>query len=246
MDKFILDNSEQVITKVSDLIISIAKQCITTTGKFTIALSGGSTPKLLYSKLIKEDLFKSIDTAKVFVYFSDERYVPLDDKRSNYGLAKENLLNFIDIPTENIFPVNTTFEQPHDAASNYQNIISNNVNCNADNIPEFDLIILGMGTDGHTASLFPGLSIVTEYDDLVASCFHQESNTERISFTFPLINASKNIILITVGAEKYKVLSEIAQLNKNNIIKYPVQYVKPQGSFMWFSDTLAESGIVSS
>ncbi len=243
MDKFILDNSEQVIAKVSGSIMSIAKRCITTHGRFTIALSGGSTPKLLYTKLIKDNLFKSIDTSKVFVYFSDERYVPLDDQRSNYGLAMDNLFNFLDVPTENIFPVDTTFEKITDSAIDYQNIISKNINSNADNIPEFDLIILGMGADGHTASLFPGSSLVTEHHDLVASCFHEESNTDRISFTFPLINASKNIILITLGIEKFKVLTEIKQLSKANEIKFPVQYVNPMGNFMWFSDELAENGV---
>ncbi len=243
MDKIVSTNSEQVIAHVGNSIVALAKQCITNNGKFTIALSGGSTPKLLYQYLIKEQQFKTIDLSKIFIYFSDERYVPLDDERSNYKLAVDNFLKLLDIPENNIFPIDTTLENKVDSAINYQNIIKTNISSNERGIPEFDLIILGMGTDGHTASLFPKSELVFANDILVGACFHQESKTDRISFTFPLINAAKNIFIITVGIEKYNIIRDIKKSNKNNVMVYPIQYVNPQGNLRWFSDTTAEYGV---
>ncbi len=243
MDKIVSTDSEQVIAHVGNSIVALAKQCITNNGKFTIALSGGSTPKLLYQYLINEQQFKTIDLSKMFVFFSDERYVPLDDDRSNYKLATDNFLRLLDIPENNIFPVDTTLENRADSAINYQNAIKNNVSSNEHGIPEFDLIILGMGTDGHTASIFPESELVLANDILVGACFHQETKTARISFTFPLINAAKNIFIITMGIEKYKIIRDIKKSAKNNVIVYPIQYVKPQGNLRWFSDTTAEYGV---
>ncbi|MFV1984901.1 MAG: 6-phosphogluconolactonase [Thiohalomonadales bacterium] len=241
MDKIISENSEQVIAQVSNAIIALAEQCIAKTGQFTIALSGGSTPKLLYQYLIQEKLFNTIELSKIFIYFSDERYVVHDDERSNYGLARDNLLNFLNIPTNNVFSVDTSFDNPVDSTKNYQDIIKNNVKSN-NNIPEFDLILLGMGADGHTASLFPDSELVFVNDYLVGFCFHQESNTTRISFTFPLINAAKNVFIITIGKEKFPVLNNINKLEQQNIIKYPIQHVKPKGKLTWFSDLAAQQG----
>jgi len=198
MDKIVSENSEQVIEQVSNSIIALAKQCIRENGEFTIALSGGNTPKLLYQYLINEKLFNSLDCSKLKFYFSDERYVPHDDERSNYGLALNNLINFLDIPGNNVFPVDTTFDKSADSAKNYQEIIKNNIKSGKNTIPSFDLILLGMGTDGHTASLFPDSELVTAKDIIIGSCFHQESNTDRISFTFPLINAAKNVYIIAL------------------------------------------------
>ncbi|VAW93137.1 6-phosphogluconolactonase, eukaryotic type [hydrothermal vent metagenome] len=243
MDKIVSTNSEQVITHVGNSIVALAKQCITNNDKFTIALSGGSTPKLLYQYLINEQQFKTIDLSKIFVYFSDERYVPLDDERSNYKLATDNLLKLLDIPENNIFPVDTSLENKTDSALNYQNTIKKNITRNDHDIPEFDLIILGMGTDGHTASIFPKSELVLASDILVGSCFHQESGTDRISFTFPLINAAKNIFIITVGIEKYNIIRDIKKSTKANAKLYPIQYVNPQGNLRWFSDTTAEYGV---
>lgn len=243
MDKIILATSEQVISKVSNSIIALAKQCITQFGQFTIALSGGSTPKLLYQYLIKEQLFNSLELSKIFVYFSDERYVPHNDERSNYGLARDNLLNYLAIPASNIFPVITSFDKTEDAAKNYQDIISNNLKNKNSQFPEFDLIILGMGLDGHTASLFPESELLLADNILVGYCFHQESATDRITFTFPLLNAAKNVFIITLGKEKFSILKNIQEFEKNNLIKYPIQYVKPQGKLKWFYDLAAEQGI---
>lgn len=234
MDKIISKNSEQVIKHVSDSIIALAEQSIAESGKFTVALSGGNTPKLLYQYLVNENIVKSIDVSKVYVYFSDERYVPHDDERSNYGLALNYLLSQINIPEKNIFPVNTALDKPDDSAVNYQNIICSTIKHRKNKIPEFDLIILGMGTDGHTASLFPDSELLSASDILVGSCFHSESKTDRISFTFPLINAAKNVFILAMGNGKKIILDDINKSEKNKIIKYPIQNVKPQGSLKWF------------
>jgi len=240
--KIVAKNSEQVIKQVSCSIIALAKQSIKDTGKFSIALSGGNTPKLLYQYLKAENLFGTIDTSKVFIYFSDERYVPENDQRSNFGLARDYLLNNITIPSENVFAVDTSFENPVDSAIQYQQLICKNLNNSDTNIPEFDLIILGMGTDGHTASLFPDSELIKEDKLLVASCFHSETNTSRITFTFQLINAAKNIYILAIGKEKYTILNDINNLDKDSIIKYPIQQVKPTKKLIWYTDNAAMTG----
>jgi len=242
MTKIVSENSEQVIVEVSNSIIALAKACIAESGKFTIALSGGNTPKLLYQYLISQQLFNNIDLSKITIYFSDERYVAHSDERSNYGLAKKYLLEHLEIPAENIFPVDTSFDDLATSCERYQNTIMANVVVNSDNIPAFDLIILGMGPDGHTASLFPESKLLESSDILVGSCFHQESNTNRISFTFPLINAAKNIAIIAIGAGKYEILKDIEKAESNNNIKYPIQRVKPKGKLNWYIDRAAEQG----
>jgi len=111
-----------------------------------------------------------------------------------------------------------------------------------EDIAAFDLIILGMGEDGHTASLFPESDLLHEKNKLVGSCYHKESNTERISFTFPLINAAKNVYVITLGSGKYEILQNIKQYEQNNEVFYPIQQVKPQGNLLWYLDKAAELG----
>jgi len=242
MNKIVSENPEQVIKHVSDSIIALAKECISQFGQFTIALSGGNTPKLLYNYLIKENCFDTIDLSKTFIYFSDERYVSHDDDRSNYGLAREYLLNHLNIPDSNVFPVNTSFADTSDSVKDYQNTIITNIGCNKDKTPEFDLIILGMGTDGHTASLFPESNLVFSDDTLISTCYHKDSKTDRISFTFPLINAAKNIYILAIGKEKFPILDDIKKTGENKRIKYPIQYVQSQGELLWFLDIAADKG----
>ncbi|MFV2061137.1 MAG: 6-phosphogluconolactonase [Gammaproteobacteria bacterium] len=242
MNKIVLANTKQAVECINNSIIALAQQCITETGRFTIALSGGNTPKLLYQHLILDSRFKSLDFSKIHIYFSDERYVSHDDDRSNYGLAVNYLLNSIKIPEANIFPVDTSLTTVVESASIYQKIIQDNIDSNTENIPMFDLILLGMGTDGHTASLFPGSELLNKNDILVGCCFHQESKTDRVSFTFPLINAAKNVFIIALGSEKFKIINDIQKLEKNNTLKYPIQNVKPQGKLTWYIDKAAEQG----
>jgi 6-phosphogluconolactonase len=242
VNKIVLANSEQVIIHVNDSIIALAKQSIHDSGQFIIALSGGNTPKLLYQHLISDNRFRELDTSKIYIYFSDERYVAHDDERSNYGLAVNYLLSEIAIPSKNIFPINTSFDNVIESASNYQKIIQDNIGHNDENIPVFDLIILGMGTDGHTASLFPESKLLAEKSNLVGSCYHQESQTYRITFTFPLINAAKNVFIIALGSEKFKIIDDIQKSGLNSIVSYPIQNVNPEGNLTWYLDKAAEQG----
>ncbi len=242
MNEIVLENSEQVINRVADSIIALANQCIANNGKFTLALSGGNTPKLLYKQLINGNYLNKLDLSKIFIYFSDERYVSPDDDRSNYGLADKYLLTKLDIPEKNIFPVNTSFQDVKESAKIYQATIQSNIACNNSKIPEFDLIILGMGTDGHTASLFPKSELLST-SLLVGSCFHQETKTHRITFTLPLINAANNIFIIALGIEKFIILKDIKNLENNNQVKYPIQNVRPNGELTWFIDEAAKIGV---
>ena len=202
------------------------QQSITAHDKFTVALSGGNTPKRLYELLATPELSKNINWKKVFIFFSDERYVPHSDPESNFNMASAVLLDHIPIPRKNIFAIPTS-STPEKDASKYEQEIKK---ITGSKKPVFDLILLGMGADGHTASLFPGNKILDEKKRLVKEVYLKEKGIYRISFTLPLINRAKQILFLVSGKEKEPVLKKI--LSKRKIKKpLPVQLIK--GNVIW-------------
>jgi 6-phosphogluconolactonase len=194
--------------------------------KFTVALSGGNTPKRFYELLATTEFSNNINWKKVFIFFSDERYVPHNDPESNFNMASESLLEHIPIPKKNIFaiPVSST---PGKDAFAYEAAVKQ---ITTETKFAFDLALLGMGTDGHTASLFPGNEILNEKKRLVKEVFVKEKNMYRISFTLPLINRAKQILLLVSGEEKQPVLKKISANRKTNN-PLPVQLLK--GDITW-------------
>ncbi len=194
-------------------------------GKFIVALSGGNTPKRMYQLLAKADFSNNIDWKKVFIFFSDERYVPHSDKESNFKMAAAALLDHIPIPRKNIFAIPVSSTPEKDAAS-YEQDIKKTAGTNG---PAFDLVILGLGNDGHTASLFPDNKILSEKKRLVKEVY-QPGKGARISFTLPLINQSKQILFLVSGPEKAPILKKIFSPGKTKS-KLPVQLIK--GNMLW-------------
>lgn len=190
-------------------------------GKFTVALSGGNTPKRFFELLATPEFSSNINWKKVFIFFSDERYVPHNDEESNFKMAKESLLDHIAIPRKNIFAIPTSSTPAKDAVA-YEASVKK---ITGDKKFAFDLILLGMGADGHTASLFPGTEILQEKKRLVKEVFLKDKNIYRISFTLPLINRAKQILLLVNGKEKEPVLKRVAA-NRNTKYPLPVQLVK--------------------
>ena len=198
-------------------------------GKFIVALSGGNTPRHLYGLLASHAYSLNIDWKKVYIFFSDERYVPANDKESNFKMAWDNLLKEIPIPSKNVFPVPTSSSPAKDALK-YENTVRKIF---AGKPAVFDLLFLGMGADGHTASLFPGTDVLKEKRRLVKEVYLREKNTYRISFTLPLINRAKQVLILVSGKDKKPVLKKISGkvVPKDPL---PVQLVK--GNVLWMVD----------
>ena len=194
--------------------------------KFIVALSGGNTPKRMYQLLATPEFSKNINWKKVFIFFSDERYVPHSDTESNFNMASAALLDHIPIPRKNIFAIPTSSTPEKDAVKYEQDIKK----LFGSNTPVFDLILLGMGEDGHTASLFPGNEILEEKKRLVKEVHQLEKGMYRISFTLPLINQAKQILFLVSGKEKEPVLKKILSGRKTKK-QLPVQLIK--GNVIW-------------
>ncbi|MEO6254524.1 MAG: 6-phosphogluconolactonase [Ferruginibacter sp.] len=195
-------------------------------GKFIVALSGGSTPKKMYQLLATAPFSKNINWKKVFIFFSDERYVPHSDTESNFNMASAALLDHVSIPRKNIFAIPTGSTPAKDAAS-YEKGIKK---ITGSKKPAFHLVLLGMGADGHTASLFPHHEILQEKKRLVKEVFLKDKEIYRISFTLPLINRAKQILLLVAGKEKTAVLKKVSA-NRKTSKPLPVQLLK--GNITW-------------
>ena len=194
--------------------------------RFMVALSGGNTPKRLYALLATPAFSRNINWKKVFIFFSDERYVPHNNEESNFKMVRETLLKNIPIPAKNIFPISVS-STPSKDALHYENIVKKILGSKR---TSFDLLLLGMGADGHTASLFPGAVSLKEKKRLVKEVYLPEKDIYRISFTLTLINRSKQILLLVSGKEKAPVLKKIFT-NRATKNPLPVQLVK--GNLLW-------------
>ena len=207
-------------------------------GKFTVALSGGSTPKTLYSLLATKP---GIPWDKVCFFWGDERHVAPDQPESNYRMANEALLSKVPVRAENIFRIHSEEKDAAAAALQYEQTLKDFFHLSPGKFPRFDLIFLGMGPDGHTASLFPGTSALTENQRLVVANWVPKFNTDRITFTFPVLNAAASVIFVTSGADKAPMLHEVLE---NSAADLPSQKVQPvNGKLIWLVDEPAASAL---
>lgn len=232
--KLIWKDAETLSIAAAYYFVKICNESIAEKGVFSVALSGGNTPKRLYEILATPEFSRNIDWQKVLLFWSDERFVPHADTDSNYRMTKEALLNKIKIPKKNIFAV-PTIGWPQDCALQYEAEIKTALGRNA----SFDLTLLGMGDDGHTASLFPGTKILEEQKRLVKEVWVGDKQTWRISFTYPLIKRSKALMFLVAGKSKAPVIKKIfsARTLKN---PFPVQGVKlKKGNIIWMLDEAA-------
>jgi len=228
----IFESTSQLFKTTADFILELSERSIKEKGRFTIALSGGNTPKKLYELLAKPPYIKKINWKNVFVFWSDERCVPASDEENNSHMAFLALLNNVPVPAENIFPVPVNFG-PSKASIRYEQMIKSFFKTSK---PSFDLILLGLGEDGHTASLFPGTEILLENKALVKQVFLKNKKSYRISFTVPLINNAKHVLFLVTGIEKSVIIQKLMlKPVKRNI--FPAQLIKPlKGDLHWFLD----------
>ncbi len=228
----IFDTAASTYKAAADHILHLHEKSVAENGSFTIALSGGNTPKKLYELLSQPPYLKKINWKNTYVFWSDERCVPASDKENNSRMASIALLNNVPIPKENIFPVPVKFE-PAKAAASYEQMIRTFFK---EKEPKFDLILLGLGDDGHTASLFPGTDILKEKKSFVKQVYLEEKKMYRISFTIPLINNARNILFLVTGKEKASIAGKLLlSPAKKNVL--PAALIKPlKGKLLWFMD----------
>jgi len=233
----IFDTPGQLFKAAADLILQLYEKAVSEKRTFSIALSGGSTPKRLYELLATPLYAKKIDWKNVYVFWSDERCVPISDEENNSHMASLALLNNVAIPKENIFPVPVSFE-PSKAAARYEQMIKTLFK---DKQPQFDLVLLGTGEDGHTASLFPHTDILDEKKALVKQVYLKDKKMYRVSFTLPLINDAKHILFLVTGKEKAGIIKKIFTRPVKKPA-YPAQLIKPvKGKLFWYLDRQAAS-----
>lgn len=219
----------------ANLIVKIANEAVDATGRFSIALSGGNTPEKLYELLALAPYNHQMPWAETYFFWGDERCVPLEDKRNNAQMAQLALFNKTEIPLSNIHRIPVDLA-PDRAALAYEKLIKDFF---GEDAPRFDLILLGLGDNGHTASLFPGTTVLNEKSRGIRKVFVEEQNEFRITMTAPLINMAFNILFLVTGENKAGILNTI--FNGPYLpAKYPAQLVKPQSDKLyWFADSKA-------
>lgn len=219
---------------------SLASQAIQQRGRFTVALSGGSTPRSLYS-LLASDRYHDVAWEKIAFFFGDERHVPPNDPESNYRMANESLLSKVPVRAENIFRVPAEQKDAQAVASEYELTTKKYFGLKAGEFPRFDLVLLGLGPDGHTASLFPNTEALREQKRLVVANWVEKFKTNRITFTYPVLNAAASVIFLVAGKDKAAILREVLE---NPTANLPSQKVLPSnGSLIWMLDEAAAGSL---
>ncbi|MBX3004509.1 MAG: 6-phosphogluconolactonase [Anaerolineales bacterium] len=240
METLIFANASELATGAAGFVAARAQEAIATRGRFDVALSGGSTPLSAYAQLAAPPLRDSVDWQQVHIFWSDERCVPPDDAQSNYAAAKAALLDHVAIPQANIHRMRGELP-PAQAAEDYRQQLAEHFHTPA--FPIFDLILLGLGTDGHTASLFPGSAALRTGEVPVTENYVSSLESWRLTFTLPLINSARKVAFLVSGAGKAAMVSEVLTPGGRPL---PAKAVNPHsGGLTWLLDTDAAASLPS-
>jgi 6-phosphogluconolactonase len=205
---------------------------------FTIALSGGNTPRGAYRQLA-ERFARLLPWERVQFFWGDERWVPGDDPASNYRMARETLLDALPIAPSQIHPIPTDLPDPEEGARRYEAILREQF---GEGTPRFDLALLGIGDDGHTASLFPGSPVLDERSRLTAVTQAPSAPTTRISLTFPVLDAARSIIVLAAGASKRPIIRALLDDPEAARERYPIARLAPEGEMVLMVERDAYGG----
>jgi 6-phosphogluconolactonase len=232
----IFNSPEELSAECAKEFAGMVKEAAGRNLTFTVALSGGSTPELLFS-ILAEKYSTDIPWDIVHFFWGDERCVPPDNSESNYGMTKKILLDKISIPSENIHRIRGE-EDPDTEAARYAEEISGST-LKRDGLPCFNLILLGMGDDGHTASIFPGNLELLTSDRICAVAIHPVTSQKRITMTGKILNNADYVIFMVTGMKKQNVVNQILD-NMPSASRYPASFITPiHGSLKWFLDSEA-------
>lgn len=236
----IVSNGQELARKAAMEFVRLATDPGRGEGVFTVALSGGSTPKNLYLLLAgDETMRKAIPWERVHFFWGDERHVPPDHSESNYRMAHEALLSKIPLPAANVHRIKSENPDAHQAAAGYEQEIRKFFQLPDGGIPRFDLVFLGLGSDGHTASLFPGTKALNEDRRLVVANWVGKFDTLRITMTAPLLNEASEVIFLVAGDDKAAPLKSVLE-GDYEPMQLPAQLIRPEkGRLLWIVDSAA-------
>lgn len=228
------DDADTIAEEAAAWIAELSEECTRARKPFRIALSGGSTPKLLYERLAGDPWRTRIDWSMWRVFFGDERACLPSDPQSNYSLAQTALFSKVPIDPSHVFRMHGEDKDLAEAAANYESVIREELPDLGDEPPPMDLVLLGMGDNGHTASLFPATPALSEERAWVTPGLADYEPYARLTFTLPLINASRHVAFMIAGASKAPALAKVAEGH------LPASRVNPQsGRLTWFIDSAA-------
>jgi len=234
----ITDDPTQLARRAAGIFMATAKDCVDQKGLFFIAISGGSTPRGMHKLLAEEPYFSGIPWSKIHIFWVDERCVAVNDPASNFGSAKKDFLDRIPIPSKQIHPMPGDFP-PEEGAGKYQEEMKVIFQVNGEDFPVFDLVFLGMGNDGHTASLFPGRRSVLASERWVVVVKGGSPDVYRLTLTYKLLNRAKRICFLVSGKHKALILKTVFE---NQDARLPAQKIQPEkGKVTWVLDKDAAS-----
>ena len=236
-------DADALARAVAGEFLAYAWEAIRARGRFTVALAGGDTPRAAYAQIAatwKEWSEGRLDWGRVHLFWGDERHVPPDDRRSNLRMARESLISRVPIPRGNVHPVPAALPDPRDAASHYEGSLREFFELDARAFPRFDLALLGMGADGHTASLFPGAEALEEEHHLAVATEPPGPGAGvgewRITLTLPVLNRAASVVVLVSGAGKAATLHRALEGPEPTPL-LPVQRLNPEsGSLVWIVD----------
>ncbi|KQS33771.1 6-phosphogluconolactonase [Dyadobacter sp. Leaf189] len=231
MEIHIAKDGKQLSEELASWLVSYIKEVLSEKPHFTFVLSGGSTPKQLYSLLAQSPYKEQIPWGDILFFWGDERAVPFEDSRNNARMCYDELLNKVPVSKENIFMMRTDLS-PEDAAANYEHLLRTQFEGKE---TTFDFVLLGMGDDGHTLSLFPGTEVVHEEKRWATSFFLPAQDMYRITLTAPIVNQAAAVAFLAVGEGKAQTLKNVLE-GERNIDLYPSQVIQPKGQLHWFVD----------
>lgn len=239
VDKKVLTDINEVCYSMASQLLRVANDAIDDRGEFNIFLSGGSTPRQLYKLLASPNYSNLLPWGKMHIFFGDERCVPTDHPDSNYKMANEALFKYVNLDPTHIHRIPSEYS-PVEAAKNYHITLKALLPKDSEGNVIADLILLGLGEDGHTASLFPDTEILDVKDENAAAIYIEKIDTWRISITYPVINNARNIWFMVTGANKQKIVDRIFY-HPSETDPLPVERIKPKGDVVWYLDRDASS-----
>ena len=235
-----LTTPQELFAAAAEEVVRAANDAVAERGRFTIALSGGSTPKNLFN-LLATNARTVLPWDRMFFFFGDERHVPPTDPESNYRMADESLLSKVPVPPGNVFRIAAENPDAAAAAAAYEKTLEKFFALQPGQFPVFDLILLGMGPDGHTASLFPGTAGLQEKSRLVIANWVEKFKTSRITLTLPVLNAARCVTFLVSGTDKAPALHAVLDSDAPGE-QYPSKLVRPtDGKLIWLVDRAAAS-----
>jgi 6-phosphogluconolactonase len=239
----IVSNPESFAQRSVEIFVADAHKAIRAKDVFYVALSGGHTPKHFFELLGEMDQAKNLPWNKIHLFWVDERYVPPISPQSNYKLAADTFLNKVTIPQNNIHRIPTEYSDFHEAARQYEKKIRDVFNLGENEIPEFDMIVLGMGADGHTGSLFPNSYASFDTEDLACVVYVLDDKLNRITLTHPVLCAASHLVVLVSGREKAAILNEVLN-NEPDEIRYPIHAIWPiLNKVTWLVDSEAAKNL---